>query len=157
MIRDKLISDKEEYIKARDTLEKDYKYILKTELPPVYYMYQGIINYIDYLLDYFNNNDSKIDLLPYDSGNINDKEFLAYYITHNRQKINEIIIKLNELGGKKMNKKIKDKDIPLIPDNELIILKQEKAIDMQKAIDYNFKVLKEKINQVVKVINNENI
>ena len=46
-----------------------------------------------------------------------------------------------------------DKDIPLIPDDELIILKQEKAIDMQKAIDYNFKVLKEKINQVVEELN----
>jgi len=46
-----------------------------------------------------------------------------------------------------------DKDIPLIPDDELIILKQEKAIDMQKAIDFNFKVLKEKINQVVKEFN----
>lgn len=42
-------------------------------------------------------------------------------------------------------------------DDELIILKQEKAIDMQKAIDFNFKVLQEKINQVIKVINNENI
>lgn len=108
MIRDKLISDREEYIKARDTLERDYKYILKTELPPVYYMYQGIINYIDYLLE-------------------------------------------------KIDKEDEIKDIPLIPDDELITLKQEKAIDMQKAIDFNFKVLKEKINQVVEVINNENI
>lgn len=49
---------------------------------------------------------------------------------------------------------IEDKDIPLIPDDELIILKQEQAIDMQKAIDYNFKVLQEKINQVVKEFNN---
>lgn len=46
-----------------------------------------------------------------------------------------------------------DKDIPLIPDDELIILKQEKAIDMQKAIDFNFKVLQEKINQVVEELN----
>lgn len=46
-----------------------------------------------------------------------------------------------------------DKDIPLIPDDELIILKQEKAIDMQKAIDYNFRVVEEKINQVVKEFN----
>ena len=101
MIRDKLISDREKYIAEKEKIHIDYKYTLNHELPPVYYMYQGTINYIDYLLDYFNNNDSKIDLLPYDSGNINDKEFLAYYITHNRQKINEIIIKLNELGGKK--------------------------------------------------------
>ena len=103
MIRDKLISDREEYIKARETLERDYKYTLKTELPPVYYMYQGTINYIDYLLE-------------------------------------------------KIDKEDEDKDIPLIPDDELVILKQEKAIDMQKAIDYNFKVLKEKINQVIEAI-----
>lgn len=106
MIRDKLISDREEYIKARDTLERDYKYTLKTELPPVYYMYQGTINYIDYLLE-------------------------------------------------KIDKEDEDKNIPLIPDDELVILKQEKAIDMQKAIDFNFKVLQEKINQVIEVINNE--
>lgn len=101
MIRDKLVKDREEYIRSRDTLESDYKYILKTELPPVYYMYQGIINYIDYLLE-------KID-----------KE---------------------------------DKNIPLIPDDELCIFKGD-----SKELNYNFKVLKEKINQVVKVINNENI
>lgn len=46
-----------------------------------------------------------------------------------------------------------DKDIPLIPDDELIILKQSKTVDMQYAIDFNFKVLKEKINQVVKEFN----
>ena len=46
-----------------------------------------------------------------------------------------------------------DKDIPLIPDDELIILKQSKTVDMQYAIDFNFKVLKEKINQVVKELN----
>ena len=108
MIRDKLISDREEYINSRDKLENDYKYILKTELPPVYYMYQGIINYIEYLLE-------------------------------------------------KIDKEDEDKDIPLIPDDELIILKQSKTVDMQYAIDFNFKVLKEKINQVLEVINNENI
>lgn len=46
-----------------------------------------------------------------------------------------------------------DKDIPLIPDDELIILKQSKTVDMQYAIDFNFKVLKEKINQVVEEFN----
>lgn len=46
-----------------------------------------------------------------------------------------------------------DKDIPLIPDDELIILKQSKTINMQYAIDFNFKVLKEKINQVVEEFN----
>lgn len=103
MIRDKLISDREEYIRAKDTLERDYKYILKTELPPVYYMYQGIINYIDYLLE-------------------------------------------------KIDKEDEDKDIPLIPDDELCIFKGD-----SKELNYNFRVLKEKINQVIKVINNENI
>lgn len=103
MTRDKLISDRKEYIRARDTLEKDYKYILKTELPPVYYMYQGIINYIDYLLE-------------------------------------------------KIDKEDEVKDIPLIPDDELCIFKGD-----SKELNYNFRVLKEKINQVIKVINNENI
>lgn len=103
-MKDKLISDREEYIRARDTLESDYKYILKTELPPVYYMYQGTINYIDYLLE-------KID-----------KE---------------------------------DKDILLIPDDELHIIADRDFIPLDKAIDYNFKVLKEKINQVIEAINNE--
>lgn len=96
MIRDKLISDREEYIRSRDTLESDYKYTLKHELPPVYYMYQGIINYIDYLLE----------------------------------KIDE-----------------EDKDIPLIPDDELCIFKGD-----SRELNYNFRVLKEKINQVIEVI-----
>lgn len=46
-----------------------------------------------------------------------------------------------------------DKDIPLIPDDELIILKQSKTVDMQYAIDFNFRVVEEKINQVVKEFN----
>lgn len=51
---------------------------------------------------------------------------------------------------------LEDTDIPLIPNDELTILKQEKEIDMQRAIDYNFKVLKEKINQVVEELNRRN-
>lgn len=46
-----------------------------------------------------------------------------------------------------------DKDIPLIPDDELIVLNQDKKVDISNAIDYNFKVLKEKINQVVEELN----
>ena len=46
-----------------------------------------------------------------------------------------------------------DKDIPLIPDDELIILKQSKTVDMQYAIDFNFRVVEEKINQVVEEFN----
>lgn len=103
-MKDKLISDREEYIRARDTLECDYKYTLNHEIPPVYYMYQGTINYIDYLLE-------KID-----------KE---------------------------------DKDILLIPDDELHIIADRDFIPLDKSIDYNFKVLKEKINQVIEAINNE--
>lgn len=103
-MKDKLISDREKYIAERERIQIDYKYTLNHELPPVYYMYQGTINYIDYLLE-------KID-----------KE---------------------------------DKDIPLIPDDELHIIADRDFIPLDKAIDYNFKVLKEKINQVIEAINNE--
>ena len=41
-----------------------------------------------------------------------------------------------------------DKDIPLIPDDELCIFKGD-----SKELNYNFKVLKEKINQVVTEFN----
>lgn len=72
------------------------------------------------------------------------KEFLNRYI------VDEENLNLNvELFGKGIDCNY----IPLIPDDELIILKQEKAIDMQKAIDFNFKVLQEKINQVVEELN----
>lgn len=103
-MKDKLISDREKYIAAKEKIQIDYKYTLNHELPPVYYMYQGTINYIDYLLE-------KID-----------KE---------------------------------DKNIPLIPDDELRIIADRDFIPLDKAIDYNFKVLKEKINQVIEAINNE--
>lgn len=46
-----------------------------------------------------------------------------------------------------------DKDIPLIPDDELIILKQSKTVDMQYAIDFNFRVVEEKINQIATEFN----
>lgn len=42
-----------------------------------------------------------------------------------------------------------DKDISLIPDDELYIIANSRQ-------DYNFKVLKEKINQVVKELNRRN-
>lgn len=101
MIRDKLISDREKYIAERERIQIDYKYTLKHELPPVYYMYQGIINYIDYLLE-------------------------------------------------KINKEDEIKDIPLIPDDELYMFKGD-----SRELNYNFRVLKEKINQVIEAINNE--
>lgn len=47
-----------------------------------------------------------------------------------------------------------DKDIPLIPDDELYELQEENImLTDEYRIDYNFKVLKEKINQVVKEFN----
>lgn len=101
MIRDKLISDREKYIAERERIQIDYKYTLKHELPPVYYMYQGIINYIDYLLE-------------------------------------------------KIDKEDEIKDIPLIPDDELYMFKGD-----SRELNYNFRVLKEKINQVIEAINNE--
>lgn len=104
MIRDKLISDREKYIAERERIQIDYKYTLKHELPPVYYMYQGIINYIDYLLE-------------------------------------------------KIDKEDKIKDIPLIPDDELWKIENNDATNYR--LNYNFKVLKEKINQVIEAINNE--
>lgn len=94
---------------------------------------------------------SKVDELEQENERL--KERIAYLERSNDRREDTILGLRQEL----YEKEDEDKDIPLIPDDELIILKQEKAIDMQKAIDYNFKVLKEKINQVVKVINNENI
>lgn len=42
----------------------------------------------------------KIEKLELESGKIDDKEFLAKYITHNRHKINEIIDEINNLKEK---------------------------------------------------------
>ena len=94
---------------------------------------------------------SKVDELEQENERL--KERIAYLERSNDRREDTILGLRQEL----YEKEDEDKDIPLIPDDELIILKQEKAIDMQKAIDFNFKVLKEKINQVIKVINNENI
>lgn len=47
-----------------------------------------------------------------------------------------------------------DIDIPLIPDDELFLMQQNGAdIRGFEYLDYNFKVLQEKINQVVKEFN----
>ena len=48
-----------------------------------------------------------------------------------------------------------DKDIPLIPNDELWNIEHINicGVDKNSAIDYNFKVLKEKINQVVEEFN----
>lgn len=42
----------------------------------------------------------KIEKLELESGKIDDKEFLAKYITHNRHKINEIIDEINKIKEK---------------------------------------------------------
>lgn len=56
-----------------------------------------------------------------------------------------------------LNLELEDKDIPLIPVDELIKINEfkERPLGRYKAIDYNFKVLKEKINQIIEEINNE--
>ena len=41
--------------------------------------------------------DKKIIRLEFEEGNIEDKLFLARYITHNRAKINELIDEVNKL------------------------------------------------------------
>lgn len=47
-----------------------------------------------------------------------------------------------------------DIDIPLIPDDELYELDNDnRGCNERLAVDYNFKVLKEKINQVVEELN----
>ena len=47
-----------------------------------------------------------------------------------------------------------DKDIPLIPDDELYsVFDDKERINKNKRIDYNFKVLKEKINQIAEELN----
>ena len=49
-----------------------------------------------------------------------------------------------------------DKDIPLIPNDELYKISNYNPIDLKQddeKIDYNFKVLKEKINQVADELN----
>ena len=45
--------------------------------------------------------DKKIKKLEFEEGNIEDKLFLARYITHNRAKINELIDEVNKLKGEK--------------------------------------------------------
>lgn len=42
-----------------------------------------------------------IEKLELESGKIDDKEFLAKYITHNRYKINELIDEINNLKENK--------------------------------------------------------
>ena len=71
--------------------------------------------------------------------------------THSKKWTTEEIDKeckdaIQQIVDKYDNEVEEDKDIPLIPDDELYITANSRQ-------DYNFKVLKEKINQVVKEFN----
>lgn len=85
-MKDKLLKDRELYTKAKEQIEKDWKFTLKTELPPVYYMYEGAIEYIDNLLE----ENNKIEKLNYTETiyNAESKVFI--------DKINEIIDRVNK-------------------------------------------------------------
>lgn len=116
-MKDKLISDREKYIAEKERIQIDYKYTLNHELPPVYYMYQGTINYIDYLLE----NCFKDTIKRYDTGLDNGrwtKESIKEGLSKDmsleeivikigeeqtliKEKLFKIIDILNELGGKK--------------------------------------------------------
>ena len=75
----------------------------------------------------------------------NKSEFCLDYWLLNQE------IKITKSIGKE------DKDIPLIPDDELYELQEENImLTDEYRIDYNFKVLKEKINQVVEEMNRRN-
>ena len=66
-----------------------------------------------------------------------------------------IIHKL-DIGALMLNSEItfeEDKDIPLIPDDELHIIADRDFVPLDNAIDFNFKVLKEKINQIAEEFN----
>lgn len=62
-------------------------------------------NAIDQIIDFESKEiieePKKIEKLELESGKIDDKEFLAKYITHNRYKINELIDEINNLKKKK--------------------------------------------------------
>ena len=75
-------------------------------------------------------------------------------------------MKIMELTVKEYEKIMKeqideeDKDIPLIPDSELYSFDNprfyfEGKLTKDEKLDYNFKVLQEKINQIIEVINND--
>lgn len=71
-------------------------------------------------------------------------DFLLDYITENNFKKADIT-ELPDI-------ELEDRDIPLIPDDELYEVK-DFGIVRNDLLNYNFKVLKEKINQVVKELN----
>lgn len=62
--------------------------------------------------------------------------------------VKEVISGIYDGLQKYANEIEEDKDIPLIPDDELYVFKGD-----SRELNYNFKVLKEKINQVVEEFN----
>lgn len=80
-----------------DELERDYKnYTSTNDWLFESYLITNILNDAIEILD----EPKKIEKLELESGKIDDKEFLAKYITHNRHKINEIIDEINKIKEK---------------------------------------------------------
>ena len=97
---------------------------------------------------------------------ISNGEYIPEYISYFNlveQKLDTMlcsksnIIHKLDIGALMLNSEItfeEDKDIPLIPEDELFLMQQNGAdIRGFEYLDYNFKVLKEKINQVVEEFN----
>lgn len=93
----------EGYVWEYDKVAKDY---YRNDIDEEYiYLFQELFKKE---IGFFINNeveiieeDKKIIRLEFEEGNIEDKLFLARYITHNRAKINELIDEVNKLKGEK--------------------------------------------------------
>lgn len=93
----------EGYVWEYDKVAKDY---YRNDIDEEYiYLFQDLFKK---KTGFFINNeveiieeDKKIIRLEFEEGNIEDKLFLARYITHNRAKINELIDEVNKLKGEK--------------------------------------------------------
>ena len=89
----------EGYVWEYDKVAKDY---YRNDIDEEYiYLFQDLF---EKATGFFINNeveiikeDKKIIRLEFEEGNIEDKLFLARYITHNRAKINELIDEVNKL------------------------------------------------------------
>lgn len=83
-----------EYEEASDDYKSGNLYLFENLFD--YTKTSGFINdYIEIIEE-----PKKIEKLELKSGKIDDKEFLAKYITHNRYKINELIDEINKLKEK---------------------------------------------------------
>lgn len=93
----------EGYVWEYDKVAKDY---YRNDIDEEYiYLFQELFKKE---IGFFINNeveiieeDKKIIRLEFEEGNIEEKLFLARYITHNRAKINELIDEVNKLKGEK--------------------------------------------------------